>query len=178
MTRIMGVTGWSGAGKTTLLRKLIPCLVEQGLSVSTIKHAHHRFDVDQPGKDSWVHREAGARQVLVASDVRWALISELRGAPEPRLDELLARLDPVDLVLVEGYKRDRHPKLEVWREATGKSPIFGDDPTIVALATDAPPLGVHLPVLPLDDVDAIARFVVANAVPVDQVRFGAAVDRP
>jgi molybdopterin-guanine dinucleotide biosynthesis adapter protein len=112
--------------------------------------------------------------VLVASQTRWALMSELRGAPEPRLDELLARLDPVDLVLVEGYKRDRHPKLEVWRAATGKSPIFQDDPTVVALATDASPPGVRLPVLPLDDVDAVARFVVANAVPLDTVRFGAA----
>lgn len=174
MIRIMGVTGWSGSGKTTLLAQLIPCLAGQGLSVSTIKHAHHRFDVDQPGKDSWIHREAGARQVLVASDVRWALMSELRGAPEPRLHELLARLDSVDLVLVEGYKRDRHPKLEVWRAATGKSPIFEDDPTVVALATDAAPTGVRLPVLPLDDIDAVARFVIANAVPLDAVRFDAA----
>jgi molybdopterin-guanine dinucleotide biosynthesis protein B len=173
MTRILGVTGWSGSGKTTLVRQLIPRLVDQGLSVSTIKHAHHRFDVDQPGKDSWIHREAGARQVLVASDARWALMSELRGAPEPRLDELLARLDPVDLVLIEGYKRDRHPKLEVWRAATGKSPIFADDPTVIALATDAAPPGVRLPVLPLDDVDAVARFVVANAVSLESVRFAA-----
>jgi len=174
MTRILGVTGWSGAGKTTLIRQLIPRLVDQGLSVSTIKHAHHRFDVDQSGKDSWIHRQAGARQVLVASDTRWALMCELRGAPEPRLDELLARLDPVDLVLVEGYKRDRHPKLEVWRAATGQSPIFQDDPTVVALAADAPPPGAGLPVLPLDDVDAVARFVVANAVPLEAVPFGAA----
>jgi molybdopterin-guanine dinucleotide biosynthesis protein B len=175
MTRILGVTGWSGSGKTTLLRQLIPRLVNQGLSVSTIKHAHHRFDVDQPGKDSWVHREAGARQVLVASDVRWALMSELRGAPEPRLEELLARLDPVDLVLIEGYKRDRHPKLEVWRAATGKSPIFEDDPTVVALASDAPPPGLRLPALPLNDVDAVARFVVASAVPLASVQFSAAL---
>jgi molybdopterin-guanine dinucleotide biosynthesis adapter protein len=162
--RIFGLAGWSGAGKTTLIRLLIPELVGRGLSVSTIKHAHHDFDVDQPGKDSWEHRQAGARQVLVASRIRWALMSELRGAPEPELAELLARLDRVDLVLVEGYKRDAHPKLEVWRAANGKPPIFPDDPTVVGLATDAAPAGVTLPVLDLDDVGAIARFVTERAV--------------
>jgi molybdopterin-guanine dinucleotide biosynthesis adapter protein len=162
--RIFGLAGWSGAGKTTLIRLLIPELVGRGLSVSTIKHAHHDFDVDQPGKDSWEHRQAGARQVLVASRIRWALMSELRGAPEPELAELLARLDRVDLVLVEGYKRDAHPKLEVWRAANGKPPIFPDDPTVVGLATDAAPAGVTLPVLDLDDIGAIARFVTERAV--------------
>jgi molybdopterin-guanine dinucleotide biosynthesis protein B len=162
--RIFGLAGWSGAGKTTLIRLLIPELVGRGLSVSTIKHAHHDFDVDQPGKDSWEHRQAGARQVLVASRIRWALMSELRDAPEPELAELLARLDRVDLVLVEGYKRDAHPKLEVWRAANGKPPIFPDDPTVVGLATDAAPAGVTLPVLDLDDVGAIARFVTERAV--------------
>ncbi|HSZ53059.1 MAG TPA: molybdopterin-guanine dinucleotide biosynthesis protein B, partial [Caulobacteraceae bacterium] len=136
-----------------------------GLSVSTLKHAHHNFDVDQPGKDSWEHRQAGARQVLVASRIRWALMSELRDAPEPSLEDLLTRLDPVDLVLVEGYKRDTHPKLEVWRAANGKPPIFPDDPTVIALATDAAPPGVALPVLDLDDIAAIARFVTERAVP-------------
>jgi molybdopterin-guanine dinucleotide biosynthesis protein B len=165
MTRILGITGWSGSGKTTLIRQLIPRLVDDGFSVSTVKHAHHQFDVDQPGKDSWEHRQAGARQVLVASQNRWALMSELRGAPEPSLAELLARLNAVDFVLIEGYKRDSHPKLEVWRAANGKAPIFRDDPTIVALATDAAPPGVGLPVLPLDDIGAIARFVVARAAP-------------
>ena len=163
--RILGVAGWSGAGKTTLIRRLIPELVGQGLSVSTVKHAHHAFDVDQPGKDSWEHRQAGARQVLVASQIRWALMSELRGAPEPDLAELLARLDPVDLVLVEGYKRDTHPKLEVWRAANGKPPIFPDDPTMIALATDAAPPGVALPTFSLDDITAIARFVAERAIP-------------
>lgn len=162
--RIFGLAGWSGAGKTTLIRLLIPELVGRGLSVSTIKHAHHDFDVDQPGKDSWEHRQAGARQVLVASRIRWALMSELRDAPEPELAELLARLDRVDLVLVEGYKRDAHPKLEVWRAANGKPPIFPDDPTVVGLATDAAPAGVTLPVLDLDDIGAIARFVTERAV--------------
>src|ERR1700709_2531842 len=114
MTRIIGITRWSGAGKTTLIRRLIPRLAEGGFSVSTIKHAHHQFDIDHPGKDSWHHREAGARQVLVSSQNRWALMTELRGAAEPGLAELLGRLDPVDLVLVEGYKREGHPKLEVW----------------------------------------------------------------
>jgi molybdopterin-guanine dinucleotide biosynthesis protein B len=163
--RIFGLAGWSGAGKTTLIRRLIPRLVEDGLSVSTLKHAHHNFDVDQPGKDSWEHRQAGARQVLVASRVRWALMSELRDAPEPGLEDLLTRLDPVDLVLVEGYKRDAHPKLEVWRAANGKPPIFPDDPTVIALATDAAPPGAALPVLDLDDIPAIARFVAERAVP-------------
>jgi molybdopterin-guanine dinucleotide biosynthesis protein B len=162
--RIFGLAGWSGAGKTTLIRLLIPELVGRGLSVSTIKHAHHDFDVDQPGKDSWEHRQAGARQVLVASRIRWALMSELRAAPEPELAELLARLDRVDLVLVEGFKRDAHPKLEVWRAANGKPPIFPDDPTVVGLATDAAPAGVTLPVLDLDDIGAIARFVTERAV--------------
>jgi molybdopterin-guanine dinucleotide biosynthesis adapter protein len=165
MTRVFGITGWSGAGKTTMIRRLLPRLVDDGLTVSTIKHAHHGFDIDQPGKDSWHHRQAGAHQVLVASENRWALMSELRGSPEPALAELLAHLEPVDLVLVEGYKRDRHPKLEVWRAATGKTPVFEHDPMIVALATDAAPATVALPVLPLDDIDAIARFVIAAAVP-------------
>jgi molybdopterin-guanine dinucleotide biosynthesis adapter protein len=163
--RIFGVAGWSGAGKTTLIRRLIPELVGQGLSVSTVKHAHHAFDVDQPGKDSFEHRQAGARQVLVASQIRWALMSELRGAPEPDLAELLARLDPVDLVLVEGYKRDTHPKLEVWRAANSKPPIFPDDPTMIALATDAAPTGAALPVFALDDITAIANFVAERAFP-------------
>lgn len=171
--RIIGITGWSGAGKTTLIDRLIPRLVKDGLSVSTVKHAHHQVDVDHPGKDSWRHRQAGARQVLVASQKRWALMSELRGAAEPCLAELLERLDPVDLVLVEGYKRDAHPKLEVWRAENGKSLIFPEDPTIVALAVDAAPEGVPIPVLPLDDVDAVARFVIDSAAPLASVELAA-----
>ena len=163
--RVFGIAGWSGAGKTTLIKRLIPRLVGEGLSVSTVKHAHHSFDVDKPGKDSFEHRRAGASQVLVGSGARWALMSELRGAPEPDLSELLARLDPVDLVLVEGYKRDAHPKLEVWRAANGKAPIFPDDPTVVALAADAAPPGATLPVLDLDDIPAIARLILDHAVP-------------
>src|SRR5690349_7986036 len=124
--RIIGLAGWSGSGKTTLLIKVIPRLVARGLKVSTLKHAHHGFDVDQPGKDSHSHRIAGASEVLVSSSVRWALVHELRGAPEPTLAILLQKLSAVDLVLVEGYKRERHPKLEIYRAALGKPPLYPD----------------------------------------------------
>lgn len=163
--RVIGLAGWSGAGKTTLLTRLIPCLERQGISVSTIKHAHHAFDVDVPGKDSYAHRQAGARQVLVASALRWALMTEHRGAPEPGLADLLARLSPVDLVIVEGFKRDRHPKLEVHRAANGKPWMHPDDPAIVALASDVPP-PTALPWAGLEDVERIADFVLAHAAPV------------
>ena len=162
--RMIGLAGWSGAGKTTLLAKLIPELTARGVGVSTIKHAHHRFDVDTPGKDSWIHREAGARQVLVSSANRWALMSELRGAPEPELRELLGHLSPVDLVLVEGFKRDRHPKIEVHRAANGKPWIHPEDPAIVAIAADAAPPGPSLPWAALDDTRAIADLVLRHAV--------------
>ncbi len=162
--RIIGLAGWSGAGKTTLLTRLIPHLIGRGLSVSTLKHAHHGFDVDRPGKDSHTHREAGAHQVLVSSERRWALISELRGAPEPSLPSLLRRLDPVDLVLVEGFKRDGHPKLEVRREQNGKPWLHPDDPAIRAVAADAPPPG-GLPHAALDDVRAVAELVLEFAAP-------------
>ncbi|MXP64935.1 molybdopterin-guanine dinucleotide biosynthesis protein B [Roseomonas sp. M0104] len=162
--RLIGLAGWSGAGKTTLLAKLIPCLTGRGIRVSTIKHAHHRFDVDQPGKDSHVHRQAGAEQVLVASSLRWALITELRGAPEPRLEELLGHLSPVDLVLVEGFKRDAHPKIEVFRVANEKPWLHPEDPAIRAVASDAPPPG-GLPRAGLDDVEAVADLALRYAVP-------------
>src|SRR5262252_5438264 len=135
--RIIGLAGWSGAGKTTLLAGVIPRLVARGLRVSTLKHAHHSFDIDQPGKDSHSHRLAGATEVLVGSANRWALVHELRGENEPRLPALLARLSPVDLVLIEGYKREPHPKLEVFRAAVGKPLLHPDDPAIVAVASDA-----------------------------------------
>jgi molybdopterin-guanine dinucleotide biosynthesis protein B len=157
--RVLGIAGWSGSGKTTLLAQLIPALVGRGLRISTIKHAHHDFDVDQPGKDSWRHREAGATEVLVASDRRWALMHEHRDAAEPPLDTLLAKLEPVDLVLVEGFKRDPHPKLEVWRAATGKPPLYPEDPTIIAVASDDPITDRHR--LPIDDIAAIGDFVMA-----------------
>ncbi len=162
--RVIGLAGWSGAGKTTLLRRLIPALVAQGLRVSTLKHAHHGFDVDQPGKDSWEHRQAGAQEVLVASANRWALMHELRGDAEPELADLLGRLSPVDLVLIEGFKRGGHPKLEVFRSVNNKPPLHVDDHSVVAVASDAPMPGLALPWLHLDDIPAIAVAVQAYAV--------------
>lgn len=158
--KVFGITGWSGSGKTTLLVRLIPALVARGLSVSTVKHAHHGFDVDRPGKDSYEHRRAGATEVLIGSANRWALMHELRGVPEPALPELLARMSPVDLVLVEGFKRNPHPKIEVWRAATGKTPLFPEDPQILAVASDGAVPGCALPQFELDEIDAIAGFVV------------------
>ena len=163
--RIIGLAGWSGAGKTTLLVRLIPLLTAQGLRVSTIKHAHHDFDIDQPGKDSWAHRQAGATEVLVASGRRWALMHELRDEPEPPLAALLGQLSAVDLVLVEGFKRDPHPKIEVHRPANGKALLCPDDPAIIAVASDAALPGVALPVLALDDGPAVAAFAVQHAAP-------------
>jgi molybdopterin-guanine dinucleotide biosynthesis protein B len=162
----IGIVGWSGAGKTTLITRLIPELSRRGLTVSTIKHAHHGFDVDRPGKDSFAHRAAGASEVLVASSARIALMRELRGAPEPSLSELLRLLAPVDLVLIEGYKRDPLAKIEVSRAANGKPPLYPEDPHIVALASDGPPpAGVaHAS---LDDVRAVADLVVRQAEPVE-----------
>ena len=135
--KVIGLAGWSGAGKTTLLSRVIPYLRAGGLRVSVIKHAHHDFDVDIPGKDSWVHRQAGAVEVLVSSDARFALMHELRGAAEPRLPELLAKMSPVDLVVVEGFKSEPHRKIEVYRAANGKPLLFPDDPAIAGIATDA-----------------------------------------
>lgn len=162
--RLIGLAGWSGAGKTTLLRKLIPVLVGQGLRVSTCKHAHHAFDVDVPGKDSYEHRAAGASEVLVASSTRWALVHEHRGTAEPNLRALLAKLEPVDLVIVEGWKREPHPKIEVYRAANQQSPLHPTDRSIVAVASDMPFFGI--PTIDLDDVAAVARCVLAHAVPV------------
>jgi molybdopterin-guanine dinucleotide biosynthesis adapter protein len=159
--RIFGLAGWSGSGKTTLLAALIPELVRRGVTVSTIKHAHHQFDIDQPGKDSWRHRQAGASEVMVASSRRFALMHELRGAPEPSLDDLVARMAPVDLLLVEGFKRGPHPKLEVHRPSVGKPFLYPDDPHIVALASDET-LRVPLPLLPLGDAAAIADFILGR----------------
>ncbi|MDO9708185.1 molybdopterin-guanine dinucleotide biosynthesis protein B [Paracraurococcus sp. LOR1-02] len=162
--QLIGLAGWSGAGKTTLLTRLIPCLARRGLGVSTLKHAHHRFDVDMPGKDSWKHREAGARQVLVASEQRWALMTELRGAPEPDLRFLLSRLSPVDLVIVEGFKRDSLPKIEVHRVENGKPWLHPEDPRIAAIASDVRPPATDLPWAPLDDADSVADLVQRFAV--------------
>jgi molybdopterin-guanine dinucleotide biosynthesis protein B len=162
--RLIGLSGWSGAGKTTLLRKLIPVLAARGVAVSTIKHAHHNFDVDVPGKDSWEHRRAGARQVLVSSSHRWALMTELRGAPEPELPALLAQLAPVDLVIVEGFKFDPHPKIEVHRGANAKPWRHPEDPAIRAIASDIPPpSGCDLAWAHLDDVERIAGLALQHA---------------
>ncbi|MDB5558924.1 MAG: mobB [Enterovirga sp.] len=164
--RVIGLAGWSGAGKTTLLAKLIPELTGRGLKVSTLKHAHHAFDIDQPGKDSHTHRQAGATEVLIASSRRYALIHELRDEPEPALQDLLGRLSPVDLVVVEGFKRSAHPKIEVHRAANGRPFLFPDLPGIVALATDAArPEALPLPAMHLDDVRAIAEAALAHALP-------------
>jgi molybdopterin-guanine dinucleotide biosynthesis adapter protein len=166
--RVIGIAGWSGAGKTTLLTRVIPRLTGRGLRVSTIKHAHHAFDIDQPGKDSHTHRTAGATEVLISSANRFALMHELRGAPELALGALLAKLSPVDLVLIEGFKREAHPKLEVYRASVGKPPLHPDDPNIVAVASDGP-LQARVPVVSLDDVDAVADILAAKARPLDAV---------
>jgi molybdopterin-guanine dinucleotide biosynthesis adapter protein len=167
--RIIGLAGWSGSGKTTLLTRVIPRLVARGLAVSTLKHAHHAFDVDQPGKDSHSHRMAGATEVLVGSANRWALVHELRGEVEPALGALIRRLSPVDLVLIEGYKRAPHPKLEVYRAALGKPLLHPDDPAIVAIASDTPLPAAGIPVVDLDDVERVADLLVRHAAPLDAV---------
>ncbi|KUL97204.1 molybdopterin-guanine dinucleotide biosynthesis protein B [Bosea sp. WAO] len=167
--RVIGLAGWSGAGKTTLLTRLIPEFAGRGIAVSTIKHAHHAFDLDTPGKDSWAHREAGAAEVLISSARRWALLHELRDEPEAKLPELLARLSPVDLVIVEGFKRDPHAKLEVYRAANGKPPLYPQDDSIVAVASDTPFPQAGRPVLGLDDIPSIADLLFARAQPLAQV---------
>ena len=160
--KVIGLAGWSGAGKTTLLARLIPHFIAGGLRVSTIKHAHHAFDVDVPGKDSWVHRQAGASEVLVSSSQRFALMHELRGAAEPRLPDLLARLAPVDLVVVEGFKTDPHRKIEVHRAGNGKGLLFPGDPAIVGIASDVD-VTTDLPRAHLDDIHAIAAMMLELA---------------
>ena len=158
---VFGVTGWKNAGKTGLMERLVAEFCGRGLRVSTLKHAHHSFDVDHPGKDSHRHRMAGASQVLLASTERWALMNEHRGAPEPSLAALLAKLDPVDLVLIEGWKRDKHPKVEAWRAETGNPLIAPNDPTILAVASDTT-LELDRPVFDLDDTVAVADFILAH----------------
>jgi molybdopterin-guanine dinucleotide biosynthesis protein B len=166
--KVIGLAGWSGAGKTTLLTRAIPQLQKQGLRISVIKHAHHAFDVDVPGKDSWKHREAGAAEVLVSSSQRWALMHELRGAGEPRLPELLAKMSPVDLVVVEGFKREPHRKIEVFRAANEKPLLFPDDPGIVGIATDTA-VETRLPTAHLDDIEAVAAMMLKSAISLEDV---------
>jgi molybdopterin-guanine dinucleotide biosynthesis adapter protein len=167
--RIIGLAGWQGSGKTTLLAKVIPRLVARGRTVSTVKHAHEGFDIDQPGKDSHTHRLAGATEVLIGSAKRFALMHELRGAPEPSLKELLVRLAPVDLVIVEGYKTHSHPKLEVHRACVRKPLLYPGDSWIVALASDGPLPGATVPVIGLDDIETIADVLLVEAMPLDRV---------
>jgi molybdopterin-guanine dinucleotide biosynthesis protein B len=173
--KVIGLAGWSGAGKTTLLSRVIPYLLGRGLRVSVIKHAHHQFDVDIPGKDSWVHRQSGATEVLVSSTKRWALMHELRGASEPRLPELLAKMAAVDLVVVEGFKREPLNKIEVHRAANGKPLLFPDDDGIVGIASDVA-VETKLPVAHLDDIEAVAALMLRSAIPVDDVLATADAD--
>lgn len=166
--KVIGLSGWSGAGKTTLLARLIPHLIADGLRVSTMKHAHSNFDVDVPGKDSWLHRQAGATEVLISSGRRWALMHELRGAPEPPFAELLTKMSRVDLLIVEGFKADPHPKIEVHRTANGKPLMSPNDSTIVGVAADIS-VETALPFAHLDDIPAIARMMRALAVRIEDV---------
>jgi molybdopterin-guanine dinucleotide biosynthesis protein MobB len=166
--KVIGLAGWSGAGKTTLLARVIPLLLGNGMRVSVIKHAHHHFDVDVPGKDSWVHRQSGATEVLVSSANRWALMHELRGAVEPRLPELLKKMSPVDLIVVEGFKSESHRKIEVHRAANGKPHLFPDDPAIAGIATDAA-VETALPVAHLDDIAAVAAMMLRSAMSVEDL---------
>ena len=168
-TKVLGIVGWSGSGKTTLLTRLIPLLVSRGLRIATLKHAHHAFDVDQPGKDSYEHRKAGASEVIVSSARRWVQMHEIGDGAEATLAEHLRRLSPCDLVLVEGYKSERHPKLEVFRESVGKSALHPTDERIVAVASDRQLPGLAIPQVDLNDIAAVADVVCARAEPLAQV---------
>ena len=172
--RIIGLAGWSGSGKTTLITKLIPRLIARGVKVSTLKHAHHGFDLDQPGKDSFFHRAAGATEVIISSAKRWAILHELREEPEWDLRALVAKMSPVDLVLVEGFKRDAFPKLEIHRAANGKSLIHPEDPHVVAIASDIALPQAKVPVINLNDIEAIADLLLARAVLVGAAQATAA----
>jgi molybdopterin-guanine dinucleotide biosynthesis protein B len=158
--KIFGISGWSGSGKTTLIEQLVPRFVARGMSVSLIKHAHHKFDVDHPGKDSYRHRQAGCREVMVSSDARWVIMHELRGDPEPSLEDQIRRISPCDLLLVEGYKRYAIPKMEVWRKDNAKPLLYPEDQHVVAVASDAA-LETVLPRFDLSDYDGIGNFILA-----------------
>jgi molybdopterin-guanine dinucleotide biosynthesis protein B len=164
--RIIGLAGWSGSGKTTLITKLIPRLLARGLRVSTLKHAHHGFDLDKPGKDSFVHRTAGATEVIISSAKRWAILHELREEPEWDLADLVAKMSPVDLVLVEGFKRDAFPKLEIHRAENGKPLLHPEDQHIVAVACDGPLPDAKIRVVDLNDIEAIADLLLKHAAPI------------
>ena len=160
--RVVGLAGWKGSGKTTLLVKLLPELIGRGLRVSTAKHAHHAFDIDQPGKDSYEHRAAGAAEVLVTSAVRWALVHENRGEPEASFEEVIARLSPADLVIVEGFKNHAHDKIEIYAAANDRPLLAAEDPHIFAIASDVDLPGAPVPVIDRDDVAAIADALIAH----------------
>ena len=159
--KVFGFAGWSGSGKTTLIEELIPRFALEGCSVSLIKHAHHEFDIDQPGKDSYRHRHAGCNEVLVTSDVRWALMHELRGAPEPSLEQQIERMSPVDLLLIEGWKWHPMPKLEIHRRVNGKPLLYPEDKRIIGVASDVP-LETELPSFSIEDYDRIAAFILKS----------------
>ena len=167
--RVLGIAGWSGSGKTMLITRLIPLLAKRGLRVATLKHAHHSFDVDVPGKDSYEHRKAGACEVIVSSPRRWVQMHEIAEGIEATLPELLARLSPCDLVLVEGFKSERHPKMEVFRAAVGKSPLHPEDPRIVAIASDQTFPEANVPVVDINDIPGVADLVDARAEPLTRV---------
>lgn len=159
--KIFGFAGWSGGGKTTLIEQLIPRFIGRGMTVSLVKHAHHDFDIDIPGKDSYRHRKAGCKEVLVTSDVRWMIMHELRGEPEPALEDLIGKMSPCDLLLIEGWKRYPMPKLEIYRQGNGKPLLYPRDEHIVAIATDVP-LESRLPQFALDDYDRVTEFVLSH----------------
>lgn len=173
MTKIFGFAGWSGSGKTTLVKAVIPALIERGLKVSTIKHTHHNFDIDKPGKDSYEHRMAGAHEVVITGASRWALLHENRGEEEPDIDFLLGRMADVDLVLIEGFKSYPHPKLEVYRPEVDKPILSTDDQSIVAIATNTE-IETNIPKLPIDDIDAISDFVMSYCGFISERRNGTA----
>lgn len=170
--RIIGLAGWSGSGKTTLVTKLIPCFLARGVRVSTLKHAHHGFDLDTPGKDSFMHRAAGATEVIISSSKRWAILHELRDEPEWDLPRLVAKMSPVDLVLVEGFKRDAFPKLEIHRIANGKPLLHPEDPHIIAVASDSALPDARVPVVDLNNIDAVADLLFKHAVAIERVAAG------
>ena len=160
--KVIGIVGWSGSGKTSLVVQVLPILREHGLRVSTMKHAHHRFDVDKPGKDSFRHREAGASEVLVVTSSRWVLMHESREEPEPSIESLIERMTPVDLLLIEGFKTHHHPKIEIYRQTEGKPQLCPQDPGIVAVASDRPLPRLTIPQLDLNDPRAIAEFIMVH----------------
>jgi molybdopterin-guanine dinucleotide biosynthesis adapter protein len=168
-TRVLGIAGWSGSGKTTLITKLIPLLGSRGVRVATLKHAHHAFDVDTPGKDSYEHRNAGACEVIVSSARRWVQMHEVGDGAEATLAQLLARLSPCNLVLVEGFKTEQHPKIEVFRRAVGKTPLHPEDKRIVAIASDESFPDAGIPTVDINDIAAVAEVILAHAEPLEKV---------